>query len=90
MTYQNRFIIDYITKHLRRHGISLADGDQMTHIVLKNIGRLNYGDNIAVEIDSFGVLLSVRKISGFDCLHYVDEAAVIISFNELEGEFYDK
>ena len=90
MTYQNRTIHSCIQKHLRRKGISIADPNQLDEMIGKKIGRLNAGENIAVEIDPFGVVLSLHKISGFDCLHNVDEAAVIISFQELERFFYEQ
>jgi len=90
MTYQNRTIHSCIQNHLRRKGLSIADPNQLDEMIGKKIGRLNAGQNIAVEIDQFGVVLSLHKIDGFDCLYDVDEAAVIISFHELESFFYEQ
>lgn len=90
MTYQNRIIHTCIQNHLRRNGITIANSNELDEMIGKKIGRLNAGENIAVEIDPFGVVLSLHKISGFDCLYDVDEAAVIISFQELERFFYEQ
>ena len=90
MTYQNRIIQSCIQTHLRRKGIGLADKERLAEMIRTNINRLNKGDNIALKIDSLGFIESVRKIDGFDCLHDVDEAAIIISYDELERFFYDQ
>jgi hypothetical protein len=90
MTYQNRIILDCIKSYLRRNGIMINDKDQLQEMIMRNIRRLNHGDKIAVDIDSFGVVLSVRRITGLDCLHDVDESSILISFNELEEYFNDQ
>ena len=90
MTYQNRTIHSCILDNLRRKGISIAEPNQLDEMIGEKIGRLNAGQNIAVEVDPFGVVLSLHKISGFDCLYDVNESAVIISFQELERFFYEQ
>jgi hypothetical protein len=56
----------------------------------RNIRRLNAGENIAVDFDWSGAITSVRKVRGFDCLHSIEDNAIIISFRELERYFYEQ
>jgi hypothetical protein len=59
-------------------------------MIEKNIRRLNAGENIAVDFDWSGEIKSIRKVHGFDCLHSIEDNAIMISFQELERYFNEQ
>jgi len=90
MTYQSHIIKKVLQSHLRGKGISFADESLLDELIERNIRRLNPGDNIAVELDLSGEIKSVRKVRGFDCLHSIQDNAIMISFQELERYFNEQ
>jgi hypothetical protein len=90
MTYQASIIKQFIQARLRRLGMSAGEDLTLVKMITDNIRRLNTSENIALGFDENGVLLSVQKIDGFDCLHKYDESAIIISFSELERYFNEQ
>lgn len=90
MTYQASIIKQFIQARLRRNGMSAGDEVNLTKMITNNIRRLNSSDNIALDFDENGVLFSVKRIDGFDCLHGFGDKAIIISFSELERYFNEQ
>jgi hypothetical protein len=90
MTYQSHIIKQVLQSHLRRRGVHFPDESLLNEMIERNIRRLNEGENIAVDFDWSGRIKSVRKVRGFDCLHSIEDNAIIISFRELERYFNEK
>jgi len=90
MTYQSHIIKQVLQSHLRRRGIHIPDESLLNEMIEKNIRRLNAGENIAVDFDWSGEIKSIRKVHGFDCLHSIEDNAIMISFQELERYFNEQ
>lgn len=59
-------------------------------MIATKIRRLRTGDYIAINLDESGEVKDVQRIEGVDCLHAVDEGAMVISYQELERYFYEQ
>jgi hypothetical protein len=90
MTYQSLVIKQLLQSHLRRRGINIPDDCLLDEMIEGNITRLNTGDNVAVDFDCSGEIKSIRKVRGFDCLHSIEDNAIIISFQQLERFFNEQ
>lgn len=88
-TKQNDFISRYLWKHLTSMDCCYFDSkEQVTQEVRDNVGRLREGDTIAVELVNEEQTL--RKVSGFACLHDIDSDAFVVDFHTLENEYYEQ
>lgn len=90
MTYQAAIIKQFIEAILEKRGIYPENDFLLDELIAKNIRRINEGDQIAVDFDAEGILMSVRRIDGFDCLHGLSKRALIISYAELERYFNEQ
>lgn len=90
MTYQAAIIKQLIQATLEKRGIYPENDFLLDKLIAKNIRRLNEGDKIAVDFDADGMLTSVKRIDGFDCLHKLRKRALIISYAELERYFNEQ
>jgi hypothetical protein len=90
MTYQAAIIKQLIQATLEKRGIYPENDFLLDELIAKNIRRLNEGDKIAVDFDAEGMLASVKRIDGFDCLHKLSKRALIISYAELERYFNEQ
>ena len=90
MTYQAAIIKQFIEAILEKRGIYPESDFLLDELIAKNIRRINQGDKIAVDFDAEGILMSVRRIDGFDCLHKLSKRALIISYAELERYFNEQ
>lgn len=90
MTYQAAIIKQFIEATLEKRGIYPENDFLLDELIAKNIRRINEGDKIAVDFDADGILMAVRRIDGFDCLHKLSKRALIISYAELERYFNEQ
>jgi hypothetical protein len=90
MTYQSAIVKKLITAILDRKGIHVENDVLLDELIARNITRLNEGDKIAVDFDADGIITSVRRIDGFDCLHRLSRGALVISYSELERYFNEQ
>jgi hypothetical protein len=90
MTYQAAIINQFIQAILEKRGIYPENDFLLDELIAKNIRRINEGEKIAVDFDAEGILMSVRRIDGFDCLHKLSRRALIISYAELERYFNEQ
>jgi hypothetical protein len=90
MTYQTKLIIQCIQSRLRRAGIASVEDKLLETMIATKIRRLRMGEQIAINLDESGEVKDVQRIEGVDCLHTVDERAIVISYRELERYFYEQ
>lgn len=90
MTYQAAIIKQFIESILEKRGIYHENDFLLDDLIAKNVRRLNEGEKIAVDFDGDGILMSVKRIDGFDCLHKLSKRALIISYAELERYFNEQ
>lgn len=90
MTYQAAIIKQLIQAILDKKGIVPENDVLLDELIAKNIRRMDEGDNIAVDFDAEGILVAVKRIDGFSCLHKLSKRALIISYAELERYFNDQ
>lgn len=68
----------------------VADTITLNRMIEDKLGRLHFGESIAVDVDDNGNVLSLCKIAGFSRLHDIDESAIIISHQELERFIHEQ
>lgn len=90
MSYQHKIIKQVILRALSREGIFIADESELDEILLRRVSRIRVGEQIALDVDRSGQINSIIKVLGFDCLHAIDEGAIIISYQELVRAFHEQ
>jgi hypothetical protein len=90
MSIQENIILQVIRDRLCARGFALEDEVLVQTMISQRIRRLNEGDYIAVEIDALGRLLAITKVVGFSSLNTIENGAIMISYNELERQFYEQ
>ena len=90
MSYQTKLIKSAIVDCLGRRGVVLTNESDVNQMVAHNIRRLKVGEHVAIEVDDLGRLTRIDKICGLDCLHSINETAIVISFHEIERFFNEQ
>ena len=90
MSYQHKIIKLVVLKALSREGIYLDDESELEEMLSRRVSRIRAGEQIALDVERSGRINSIIKVLGFECLHAIDEGAIIISYQELEREFHEQ
>jgi len=90
MSYQHKIIKLVVLKALSREGIYIDDESELDEMLFRRVSRIREGEQIALDVDRSGRIKSIIKVLGFECLHAIEECAIIISYQELEREFHEQ
>jgi uncharacterized protein YuzE len=90
MSYQHKIIKLVVLKALSREVIYLDDESELDEMLSRRVSRIRAGEQIALDVDRSGRIKSIIKVLGFECLHAIEECAIIISYQELEREFHEQ
>ena len=88
MTLQEQIIKEYLEEIIEKNLIEVEE-NYLDENTLRKIGRLSYGEYIALNIHD-GVLKQIVKLDGFDGASTIDSESIIISFVQLEKKFYEQ
>ena len=88
MTLQQQIIKEYLEEIIEKNLIEVEE-NYLDENTLRKIGRLSYGEYIALNIQD-GVLKQIVKLDGFDGASTIDSESIIISFAQLEKKFYEQ
>jgi len=86
---QSELISSYLWNKLMSMDCCYFDSkEHLLQELQDNVGRLREGDAIAVEINN--ETQTLRKVSGFSCLHDVCPEAYLVEYSTLESEYYEQ
>ena len=88
MTYQTKIITDYILATLESHQIDIEQEIDINNLISRKIGKLNYGQDIALDIENDS-LIGIHKLDNFEDTSIISKDSIIISYRELEAMYYE-
>lgn len=89
MKLQHRIISDYLQDILAARAIDIDnDNNEFDEMVVRKIGRLNVGENIALII-SDGICTGITTLAGIDDTFTIEESDIVVAYEKLEILFND-
>lgn len=89
MKLQHRLITDYLQELLSGRGIDFDnDNNEFDNMVVRKVGRLNEGENIALIIVD-GICTNIFTLACIDNTFNIEENDIVVPYSRLERLLHD-